>query len=252
VHAACHPLMGRQIRQAERTGLRAQSLYLARSRIQSAFTTSPPRPTSSLALERILRLARARPRLPTTLRIPQTATPPDCGARHGMARLMPREDFRLNHVGAPVSISAAENLDVTTRQGTDAPRKQPLAHIRALLQLRHGRPLPHELEHTDNPSVSALALYGKSANNIVHRHIGLQTTGHLSLEYNTRLHCRHSPSCINRTMVPPGTTSTTHADERSFLHYVLDMALASVISRDLGTSLSRCACNPLLQTLRCE
>jgi hypothetical protein len=48
---------------------------------------------------------------------------------------MPQEDFCLNHVGALVSISAAENLDVTTRQDADAPRKQPLAHIPAEREL---------------------------------------------------------------------------------------------------------------------
>jgi hypothetical protein len=126
--------------------------------------TSPPRPTSSSALERVLRLARVRPRPPTTQRIPQTATPPDYSARRGTAR----EDFRIHQAGALISMSAIGNLDVITRQDDDAPRKQPLAHTPALLQpLRHGRPPPQELGRTDDPSVSAL--YGKSVGtNLLH------------------------------------------------------------------------------------
>jgi hypothetical protein len=62
MHVACHPLMGRQIRQAERTGLRVQSLRLAQSRIQPAFTTSPPRSTPSPAFRRFLLLARRQVR----------------------------------------------------------------------------------------------------------------------------------------------------------------------------------------------
>jgi hypothetical protein len=85
--------------------------------------TSPPRPMSSLALERVLRLARARPRPPTTPQIPQVATPPDCSARRGTARLTPREDFHINQAGALISKSAAGNLDVITRQDDDTPRK---------------------------------------------------------------------------------------------------------------------------------
>jgi hypothetical protein len=67
-------------------------------------------------------------------------------------------------------MGAVENLDVITRQDDDAYRKQPLAHTSALLQpLRHGRPLCRELGRTDDPSVSALALYRKSAGvNLLH------------------------------------------------------------------------------------
>jgi hypothetical protein len=43
-------------------------------------------------------------------------------------------------------MSAAENFDILTRQGDDAPHKKPLAHTPKLLQpLRHGHPLPREL-----------------------------------------------------------------------------------------------------------
>jgi hypothetical protein len=84
---------------------------------------SPPRPTSGSALERILCLARARPRPPTTLRIPQTATPLNCEAHHGTARLTPPRPR-----GALISISATGNLDVIPCQDADAPCKQPLAH----------------------------------------------------------------------------------------------------------------------------
>ena len=118
--------------------------------------------TPSSALEQVLRLARARP--PTTPRIPQTATPPDCSARRETARLAPREDFCINQAGALISMSAAENLNVITCQGDDTPRKQPLTHTPALLQpLWHGRPPPRGLGYTDDHPVSALALYGKSA-----------------------------------------------------------------------------------------
>jgi hypothetical protein len=72
-------------------------------------------------------------------RIPQAATSPDYSARRGTARLTPREDFRINQVGALISMSAAGNLDVITRQGEDAPHKQPLAHTTAQLQLRAPR-----------------------------------------------------------------------------------------------------------------
>jgi hypothetical protein len=134
-----------------------------RPRVQPS-AISLPRPTSSSALERIHRLARARPRPPTTLRIPQSATSPECSARQGTARLTPREDFRLNQAGALISKSAARNLDVITCQDADAPRKQPFAHTPALLQqLWHWRPLPRGLERTDNPLVSTSVLYGKSA-----------------------------------------------------------------------------------------
>jgi hypothetical protein len=164
VHAAYHPLMGRIIRQAERIGLRAQSLRLAWSRIQPAGITCPSRLTPSPTFGWFLCLARARPQPPTTPWISQTATPPDCGARHGTARLMPQEDFRLNQAWALISISVAGNLDVIPCQDADALRKKPLAHTPTLLQqLRHGKSLPWGLGRTDNPSVCTLALYGKSA-----------------------------------------------------------------------------------------
>jgi hypothetical protein len=70
----------------------------------------------------------------------------------------------INQAGALISMSAAGNLDVITRHGDDAPHKQPLTHTLTLLQpLRHGQPPPRGLGCTDEPSVSALALYGKSA-----------------------------------------------------------------------------------------
>jgi hypothetical protein len=121
-------------------------------------------PTLGPVLERVLCLTRARPRPSTTLRIPQTATPPDYSPRQGTARLTPREDFYVNQAGALISMSAAENLNVITCQGDDTPRKQPLTHTPALLQpLWHGRPPPRGLGYTDDHPVSALALYGKSA-----------------------------------------------------------------------------------------
>jgi hypothetical protein len=140
---------------------------------------SPPRPTSSSAFERVLCLARARTRPPTTPRIPQTATLPDCSARRGTARLAPQEDFCINQAGALISMSAAGNLDVITRQDDDAPRKQTLTHTPSLLQpLQHGRPLPRGLGCRDNPSISASALYGKSAcTNLLHNTPSHQTLG---------------------------------------------------------------------------
>jgi hypothetical protein len=61
-------------------------------------------------------------------------------------------------------MGAAGNLDIISCQDDDAPRKQPLAHTPTVLQpLQHGRPLPQELGRTDDTSVSASALYGKSA-----------------------------------------------------------------------------------------
>jgi hypothetical protein len=144
--------------------------------------------TPSSALEQVLRLARARP--PTTPRIPQTATPPYCSARRETARLAPREDFCINQAGTLISMSAAGNLDIITRQDDDTPLKQPLAHTPALLQpLRHGRSPPRELGCTNDPSISASSLYGKSAGtNLLHNSPSRQTSGHLSFEYKTRLH----------------------------------------------------------------
>jgi hypothetical protein len=93
----------------------------------------------SSVLGQILRLARSRPRPPTTSQIPHTATPPNCGARQGTARLTAREDFRLDQVAVLILISAVENLDVIPCKDADAPHKQPLAYTLALLQqLRHG------------------------------------------------------------------------------------------------------------------
>jgi hypothetical protein len=145
--------------------------------------------TTCSALERILCPARARPRPPTTPRIPQTATPPDCSARRGTTRLTPRKDFCINQAGALISMSAAGNLNVITRQDNDAPRKQLLSHTSALLQpLWHGRPLSRELGCTNDPSVSVSALYGKSPGmNQLHSSPSCQTSGHLSFEYKARL-----------------------------------------------------------------
>jgi hypothetical protein len=124
---------------------------------------SLPRPTSGSTLRRILSLARAQPRPPTTPRIPQTNTPPNGGVHQGMARLTPREDYHLDQAGALISISATGNLDIIPCQDANAPCKQSLAHTPALLQqLRHGQPLPRGLGRTDNPSTSALALYEES------------------------------------------------------------------------------------------
>jgi hypothetical protein len=76
-------------------------------------------------------------------------------------------------------MSAAGNLDVITRQDNDAPHKQPLAHSPTMLQpLQHGRLLPRELGRTDDPSVSASALYRKSeGTNQLHSSPSRQTPG---------------------------------------------------------------------------
>jgi hypothetical protein len=58
VHIAWHPPMGRLIQQVKRTGLQAQFLRLAQSRIQPAGTTSPSRPTPGPAFGQFLRLTR--------------------------------------------------------------------------------------------------------------------------------------------------------------------------------------------------
>jgi hypothetical protein len=107
-----------------------------------------------------------------------------------MARLTPQDDFRINQAGALISMSAVGNLNVITRQDDDAPRKQLLAHTLALLQpLQHGWPLPQGLERTDNPSVSALAVYWTlTGTNQLHSSSSHQTPGHLSFEYKTQLH----------------------------------------------------------------
>ena len=44
----------------------------------------------------------------------------------------PREDFCINQAGALISMSAAGNLDVITRQDNDTPRNPPLAHTPVL------------------------------------------------------------------------------------------------------------------------
>jgi hypothetical protein len=113
-------------------------------------------------MPRILCLARARPRPPTTPRIPQTATSPNCGTHQGTARLTPREDFCLDHAGALIWISTTGNLDVI--------RARTLTHPVSSLW-----PIPQRcynnydmgslslggLGRTDNTSVSASALCGK-------------------------------------------------------------------------------------------
>jgi hypothetical protein len=134
-HTTCHPPMGCPIRQTEQTG--PQSLRLAQSTVQTAGATSLPRPIPGLAFGRKisvspdlepslraqdlrfartraqpsgarspprpwahdLRLTRAWPRPPTPLQIPRAATLPDYGARQGMARPTPQEDFCLARAG---------------------------------------------------------------------------------------------------------------------------------------------------------
>jgi hypothetical protein len=149
---------------------------------------------------------------------------PDSSARQEMARLAPREDVCVNQARALISMSVAENLDVITRQDDDAPRKKLLAHTSALLQpLRHGRPLPRELGHTDDPSVLASALQGKPAGaKLLHGSPSHQMLGHLSFKYKTQLRHGRSPWCINRVVVPP-LTGETHVDEFLLSHFVLDI-----------------------------
>ena len=60
-------------------------------------------------------------------------------------------------------------------------------------------------------------------NNTVRRHVNLQMPGHLTFACNTRLHCGHFPSCINRVVVPPMEGINIYADERSLLHFVSDI-----------------------------
>jgi hypothetical protein len=176
-----------------------------------------------------------------------------------MARLTPREDFRINQARALISMNATENLDVITRQDNNAPRKQPLAHTPTLLQpLRRGRTLPRELGRTDDPSVSASALYGKSADTYQLRNSpSRQTPVHLSFEYKTQLQCGCSPWCINKAVVPPRTGDqdpdiNTH---RRTLTPPLGLRYWHLPESSLGTwgfPLSRCACKPLLHSPQCE
>jgi hypothetical protein len=142
---------GRNLSASPDPGSNLQEIYL-------------PRPTSSSALERVLRIARARPR-------------PLITSRDGSVNV----SERLLHQPSRGSDfdECCRNLDVITRQDDDASRKQPLTHTLALLQsLRHGWPLPRGLGRTDNPSVSASALYGKSAGtNLLHSTPSRETPG---------------------------------------------------------------------------
>jgi hypothetical protein len=61
-----------------------------------------------------------------------------------------------------------------------------------------------------NPRLGLIAL------TTVHRHVGLQTPGYLSFRYNIQLHCERSPSCINRTVVPPGERDRRRKRRRTF------------------------------------
>jgi hypothetical protein len=156
------------------------------------------------------------------------ATPPNCSARQGMAQPTPREDFCLNQVGNLISVSTTGNLDVIPRQGRQRPCKQPLAHTSTLLQqLQHGQPL---LRGSGERTTHRLSTGNQQTwvNNTVRRNIDLQTPGHFSFECNTQLHLVHSPSCINRAVVPPRDEDGRQpqegwADKRSLLHFVLDI-----------------------------
>jgi hypothetical protein len=120
-----------------------------------------------------------------------------------------------------------------------------------LQPLRHGRPLPRGLRCTNNPSASAL--YGNSAGtNLLNRSPSHQTLGHLSFEYKTQLHCRRSPWCINRAVVPPRERDKD--TRRRTLALSLCLKYWHLPQLSLGTwglPLSRCACKPLLHALRC-
>jgi hypothetical protein len=146
-HATCHPLIGHLIRQVEQTGPRAQSLCHARSRLQFAGAISPPRLTPGPTFGCFLHLARRLVRplsefyaslelgLDHLLRRESHRRPlrPTMAHVKGWLVQTPWEDFRLDRVGALISINAAGNLDVIPCKDTDAPRKQPLVHTPALL-----------------------------------------------------------------------------------------------------------------------
>jgi hypothetical protein len=194
-HASCHLPMGRLIRQAEQTGPWTHSLRLARNRIQPTGAISSPWPTPVPSFRWFLRLARAQSRPPTIPRISQTTTPPNygappnCGTRQGTIRLTPREDCRLDQAGALILINVAGNLDIIPCQDTDAPRKQTLTYTqRCYNNYDMGSlSLGGSGVQTTPRSLPRLSTGNQQAqlNSTVHRHVGLQTKGHLSFEYNT-------------------------------------------------------------------
>jgi hypothetical protein len=176
-HAACHPRMGRLIRKAKQTGLWVQSLCVARSRIQLAGTTSPPRLTPVLASGdfstspdvKFGPWENSSPHSSSASATYYAANPADC---HSARLWRTSRDGSTNASGRlPPRPSRSSDLDKRSResrchscQDADAPRKQPLAHTPVLLQqLHHGLPLPRWIRRTDDPSISASALYGKSA-----------------------------------------------------------------------------------------
>jgi hypothetical protein len=130
-------------------------------------------------------------------------------------------------------MSAARNLDVITRQDDGAPRKQPLTYTSALLQpIRHGWPLPRGLGRTDNPSVSASALYGKlTCTNLVRSTPSRQTPG-ISCSNTRPDFTKDAPlgiyigqgSLHGRGIdIDDINMHTTHVDEHSPSHSVLDI-----------------------------
>jgi hypothetical protein len=161
-HAASRPPMGCLIQQVERTSLRAQPLRLARPKLNPR-ANAPPRPSSASATIYV-----ANPTDGHSAELQRTSRDSSASTSGRLLR----------------QPSEGSDLDAITHQGDDAPRKQPLAHTPTLLQpLRHRRPLPRELGHTDDPSVSASALYGKSVGaNLLHGSLSRQMTGHLSFK----------------------------------------------------------------------
>jgi hypothetical protein len=120
-------------------------------------------------------------------------------------------------------MSSVENLDVITRQGDDAPSKQPLAHTPILLQpLRHGGLSLRSSGVWPSPRSRPRLSTGSQQVRIyctVRRLIKCQ--GISPSKYKTQLHHERSSRCINRAVVPPLTT-TTHIDKFLLSHSVLD------------------------------
>jgi hypothetical protein len=115
-------------------------------------------------------------------------------------------------------------------------------HTKALLQqLQYGQPLLWGLGHTTNPS--ALALTRKLANtsqqcSTLSCHSQDAKTSPLGIRWPPAQQ-HTSPRCINRAVVVPPRGRRTLS---SFPPSISVLAFASIISRDLGLPLSRCAC----------
>jgi hypothetical protein len=132
-------------------------------------------------------------------------------------------------------MSATGNLDAITRHDNDTPRKLPfgpypgavtttMAWATSPLGARVYEPgLGIRTTFWSLPRLSAGNRQAR-INNTVRRHVNLQMPGHLTFACNTRLHCGHSPSCINRVVVPPREGIDIYADERSLLHFVSDIS----------------------------